>query len=65
VIAAGSFVWVKGNRGPIPEKWPADLKRAAPTKPSPHDKVVLKEYPLGAEEFGLTIAILEQRYPKP
>lgn len=61
--AAGSLVWLKGLRGPRPEKWPADFARkSAKDADAP---IVLAEHELGPEEFALTIPILEQRYPAP
>lgn len=54
------FVWVKTQRGCAPEKWPHDMPPGAS-----RDKVVLAEHQLSADEFRLTIAILEQRYPPP
>lgn len=59
-MSGGSFVWVKGLRGPSPEKWPHDAPSGVRT-----DKVILAEHKLGRDEFDLTIAILEQRYPPP
>jgi len=55
----GKFVWVRGLRGPEPEKWPHDM----PTNRS--DKVVLASRDLSAGEYALAICILEQRYPAP
>lgn len=49
----GSLVWIKGRRGPEPQKWPAD----APAK--------LAEHPLDADAFALPIAELARRYPAP
>lgn len=63
-MIAGSLVWIKGMRGrPIPEKWSKDLPRKE--LDDPNAPVILKEYELNAEEFSLTIAILEQRCPYP
>ena len=56
----GHLVWVKGLKGPVPEKWPVgDLVggRAG--------KIELARHPLKRDEYGLAIAILEQRYPPP
>jgi hypothetical protein len=57
---AGKFVWIKGLRGPVAEKWPHDMPAGGKT-----GKVVLDEHDLSADEFALRIAILEQRYPPP
>lgn len=59
-MIAGSLVWIKGSRGPEPQKWPAD----SPARNS-NDRAILAEHQLGRDEFSLTIAILEQRYPAP
>jgi len=56
----GRFVWVRGLHGAVPEKWPHDMPVGAAT-----GKDVLQSYELGADEFSLKIAILEQRYPAP
>jgi hypothetical protein len=58
--SAGKFVWIKGLRGPLAEKWPHDMPSGAKA-----DKVVIIGHELSAEEFALKIAILEQRYPAP
>ncbi len=58
--AGGSFVWVKGLRGPAPEKWPADAPTSVRT-----DKIILAEHKLGRDEYALAIVIVEQRYPPP
>ena len=57
---AGWFVWVKGLRGAVAEKWALDMPLG-----SRKDKVVLAQHELTADEFALRIAILEQRYPPP
>lgn len=59
-MIAGSFVWIKGLRGPEPQKWPADMSGIASSK-----HTVLAEHVLGPDEFSLTVPILEQRYPAP
>lgn len=56
----GRFVWVRGQRGPVAEKWPHDM----PVN-STAGKVVLDSHVLGADEFSLRISILEQRYRPP
>jgi hypothetical protein len=56
----GRFVWVKGLKGPVPEKWPHDMPAGGTL-----GKDVVHTYELGADEFALKIAILEQRYPAP
>lgn len=60
---AGHLVWVKTPRGPRCEKWPADMARRDEKDPSA--PVVLKEYPLNAEQFTMKLSILEQRFPAP
>lgn len=62
-IVGGLFVWVKGPRGPYPEKWPLDKpqnKTGGASAP-----VVLQQHQLSPDEFALRIAVLEQRYPAP
>ena len=56
----GRFVWLRGLRGPIAEKWPHDMPVGGA-----NGKDVLQSYELGADEFALKITILEQRYPPP
>jgi hypothetical protein len=63
---AGLFVWVKVEQplksGPsvAPEKWPS-----ASVDVCRRGKTVIAEHKLGADEFSLSFAILEQRYPPP
>ena len=59
----GHLVWLKGMRGPYAEKRPLDTEYLKERNPNP--AVVLKSYEISEDEFSLTIAILEQRYPCP
>jgi len=59
-VSTGRFVWVRGERGPAPEKWPDDMPAGGMT-----GKRIIREHKLSADEFALKIAILEQRYPAP
>jgi hypothetical protein len=54
----GLFVWVKGSRGPIPEKWGLDMPEGAKK-----DKIVLAQHEISPGDFAMSILILEQRYP--
>lgn len=56
---AGSFCWFRGLRGFYAEKRPAAYERRV------DDVEPAATYPLGADEFSLSIVILEQRYPPP
>lgn len=56
----GTFVWLKGLRGPEPQKWPHDAPtgvRAAGT--------VLATHKIGAEAYALSFDELERRFPPP
>lgn len=59
-MSGGSFVWIRGLRGPVPEKWPHDMPAGGR-----EGKHILRERKLSASEFALKISILEQRYPPP
>lgn len=59
---AGTFVWLRGQRGPEPQRWP--IGTTAHLRSENKDRV-LAEHPLNEGEFGLAICILEQRYPPP
>lgn len=54
----GLFVWVKGSRSPIPEKWGLDMPEGGKK-----DKIVLAQHELSEGDFAMSILILEQRYP--
>ena len=57
----GAFVWIRGHKGkPVPEKWPDAMGSGGK-----EGKQVLARHELGDDEFALSIAILEQRYPPP
>jgi hypothetical protein len=60
-MSGGTFVWIKGPRGPYAEKWPHDFQRKKTG--DPNAPVILQEHELSADEFKLSILILEQRYP--
>jgi len=59
---AGTLVYLRGQRGPEAQKWP--IGTTAHLRSENRDRV-LAEHPLNEGEFGLTICILEQRYPPP
>lgn len=56
---AGVFEWHRSQRGFVPSK------RAADRPPSKGEPEPVAVYPLNAEQFGMAIAILEQRVPPP
>lgn len=56
---AGNFVWLKARKGFVAEKHPLDYVRP---KDAPEP---VATYPLGADEFRMSILILEQRFPAP
>jgi hypothetical protein len=55
---AGAFVYVRGLRGPEPEKWPSDAP--AGVKVGKH---VIAKIDLAPDLYALPIAELERRYP--
>lgn len=54
----GHFVWVRGLKGAVPEKWPFDGAIG-------EAKVPLAKYPLTIDLWSLTIPVLAQAYPAP
>jgi hypothetical protein len=60
MIVGGKLVWVRSQKGPVPEKWPMNM----PSEQR-NGKYVLAEHELSVDEFAMKIAILEQRYPPP
>lgn len=59
---AGTLVYLHGQRGPEPQKWPIGTTARMRSE---NKFRVLAEHPLNEDEFGLAICILEQRYPPP
>lgn len=59
-MTAPQFVWVKGPKGPAPEKWPAD-----PIDSATRGKVVLAQRNITDGEYTLTLAQLATLYPAP
>lgn len=55
----GFFEWRKGMRGFVASKRSADRPQAKDEAPP------VASYPLNAEQFGMSIAILEQRFLPP
>lgn len=55
-IVAGYLEWAKGLRGFTASKRPASAERPASAK-------IVDSYPLNPDEYRMTIAILEVRYP--
>jgi hypothetical protein len=54
------LVWLRGLRGPVPEKWLPDVTAGAMA-----GKVVLAERGLTATEAALPLGELAKRYPLP
>lgn len=54
----GYLVWVRGLKGPVPEKWPCD-------GPIGDVKVPLAKHPLTIDLYALTIPVLVQAFPAP
>jgi hypothetical protein len=59
MTVAGTLVWLRGQRGPEPQRWPVGT--TAHLRSENRDRI-LAEHPLNEGEFGLAICILEQRY---
>ena len=65
---AGHFVWLESVRGGEPQKWPIGApvnERDGCLVTDGRFRRILAKHPLGAEEYRLSIYILEQRYPPP
>lgn len=58
----GTFAWLRGPKGPEATKWPAGS--TVPQRADVKDRI-LAEHPLNEGEFGLSLLILEIRYPAP
>lgn len=56
---AGHLVWHRGMKGFVPSKRPAGYQ------PTSGEAEPVAVYPLNAEQYGMSIAILEQRFPPP
>jgi hypothetical protein len=64
---AGYFAWVRTSREDQPacEKYDPDAKSIFPDRKKMRALILIREWPLSATEFGLTLAQLVQRYPCP
>jgi len=56
----GKLVWLGGLKGMYPEKWANDMPTGGKV-----GKTVIVSYDLNADEFPMSLLILEQRYPLP
>jgi hypothetical protein len=56
---SATFVWLEGQRGPVPQIWYASVKREK------QDRKVLAKYDLKPEELEFSLNDLAKFYPAP